>query len=73
MAGSGSPCRHDLRYRETGTDDWAVVGAWASGTLASSITGLEPNTSYQVQVLARNGEGNGGWSGTGSGTTGSEL
>ncbi len=58
---------YDLQYRK-GTDsytDWAHSGTGTSAT----ITGLDPGTSYDVQVKAKNAEGESGWSPAGSATT----
>ena len=58
---------YDLRYREPG-------GAWADGPrnvagTSATLGGLSADTSYQVQVLARNAEGQSDWSASGSGRT----
>ena len=60
---------YDLRYRE------GTSGAWTNGPqnqpgTSATIPGLTESTSYQVQVLARNAEGNSPWSLPGSGQTG---
>ena len=59
---------YDVQYR-AGTS-----GAWSDGShigtaLTAILTGLEEDTSYQVQVRATNAEGTGGWSASGSGST----
>ena len=59
---------YDLRYRETG-------GSWTDGPenvagRSASIGGLVADTEYEVQVLARNDEGESGWSPSGGGHTG---
>ena len=70
-ANSGPPVtEYDLRYRES-------AGAWADGPAkvpgrSSSVGGLEADTAYDVQVLARNAEGESGWSASGSGRTNAE-
>ena len=62
---------YDVQYRKgtTGTfTDWPHTGTATSTT----ITGLEPNTSYEVQVRAKNEEneeGTGPWSDSGTGKT----
>ena len=60
---------YDLRYREGGSGSWTNGPPNVSGTSAT-ISGLTESTSYQVQVLARNAEGNSPWSLPGSGQTG---
>ena len=59
---------YDLRYKKTG-------GSWTDGPenvagRTASIGGLVANTEYEVQVLARNDEGESGWSQSGRGITG---
>ena len=60
----------DLQYRR------GTSGSWTDGpqdvpgtTLDRTITGLEMNTQYQVQVRATNDEGDSPWSPPGSGRT----
>ena len=63
---------YDVQYREgtTGTfTEWVHTGTAKTTT----ITGLTAGTSYQVQVLAKNDEGTGAWSATGSGTTAANV
>ena len=60
---------YDLRYR-AGTS-----GSWTDGPqdrpgASASIASLTAGTSYQVQVRATNAEGDGPWSASGSGSTG---
>ena len=60
---------YDVQYR-TGTS-----GAWTDAghdgtTLTTTLTGLTPDASYQVQVRASNDEGDGAWSDSGTATTG---
>ena len=59
---------YDLRYRAKGGREWTVppsVGA----VLSRTITGLEAETTYSVQVRAVSSEGAGEWSDSGEGTT----
>ena len=60
---------YDLRYREGTTGAWTNGPPNVSGT-STTISGLTESTSYQVQVLARNAEGESPWSLPGSGQTG---
>ncbi len=56
---------YDVRYRETGTTDWARQdNAWRTrgGALEYTISGLTANTEYDVQVRAVNSNGDGAWS-----------
>ena len=59
---------YDLQYREGTSGSWTGPQS-VSGTSAT-IPGLTESTSYQVQVLARNAEGDSPWSPSGSGQTG---
>ena len=60
---------YDLRYREGTNGSWINGPQNVSGTSAT-IGSLTEGTSYQVQVLARNAEGDSPWSLPGSGQTG---
>ena len=60
---------YDLRYREGTGGSWINGPQNVSGTSAT-IGSLTEGTSYQVQVLARNAEGDSPWSLPGSGQTG---
>ena len=63
---------YDIQYRAGATGaftDWAHAGTATTAT----ITGLSADTAYQVQVLARNAEGAGGWSAAGEGRTEAEA
>ena len=66
---------YDLRYCPTGSScddetgtDWSAHDHTGTGTTAT-ITGLDANTEYAVQVRASNAEGAGPWSPSGTGTT----
>ncbi len=49
---------------------WTVqTDAWTSGSLAYTISSLDENTSYDIQVRAENAEGTGDWSDSVKGTT----
>ena len=59
---------YDVQYREGTTG--AFTDANFTGTATNTtLTGLTAGTSYQVQVRAKNAEGTGAWSTSGSGTT----
>ena len=63
----------DHRLRRAGTGR-APAGAGATGATpraatTATLSSLSENTSYQVQVRARNDEGTGDWSDSGTGTT----
>ena len=60
---------YDLQYREGTGGSWTTGPQNVSGTSAT-IGSLTEGTSYQVQVLARNAEGDSPWSLPGSGQTG---
>ena len=59
---------YDLEYRQGTSGSWITGPQNVSGTSAT-ITGLTANTSYQVQVLATNADGDSPWSPSGSGRT----
>ena len=58
---------YDVQYREAGGsfNDWPHTG---TGT-TTTITGLTANTRYEVQVRARNAQGESSWSPSVTGTT----
>ncbi len=58
---------YDVQYRATGGsfNDWSHIGPG----LSTTITGLMPETPYEVQVRATNDEGTSDWSPSGNGTT----
>ena len=59
---------YKLRYRQGG--GWTAHAHSGTGTRAT-IASLTPSTAYEVQVRALNADGDGAWSASGSGTTGS--
>ena len=60
---------YDVQYRAGGGD---FTDADYSGTgTSTTISGLQSDTQYQVQVRAKNDEGTGEWSDSGTGQTGS--
>ena len=60
---------YDLEYRQGTSGSWTNGPQDVSGTSAT-IGSLTAGTSYQVQVLATNAEGDSPWSPSGSGQTG---
>ena len=53
---------YDMRYRTRGNNHWKDHDFDSEGsTTKTTITGLAPNTTHQVQVRARNDEGKGQW------------
>ena len=69
-ANAGRPriTSYDLQYREGTSGPWTDGPQNVTGT-SRTIPNLNSDTDYQVQVLARNAEGESGWSGPGSGRT----
>ena len=59
---------YDYRYGTDGSR-WTTVANPASTATEVEIDELEPDTEYQVQVLARNDEGSSDWSESGRATT----
>ena len=59
---------YDVQYRPRDTGSFR---SWShnSAERSATITRLIPDSTYQVQVLARNAEGASGWSPSGTGTT----
>ena len=73
--GGATITAYDLRHIRSDAPDkaeanWTVVApAWTSGSLEYTITGLEDDTQYDVQVRAVNSVGSGPWSGSATGIT----
>ena len=59
---------YDLQYRKGTTGNFADGPQDVTG-LTDTITGLDADSLYQVQVRASNDEGDSGWSSAGSGST----
>ena len=59
---------YDLRYRVGNSGSFTNAGYDGTAT-GHTITGLTADTSYQVQVRAKNGNGNGPWSAPGTAAT----
>ena len=60
---------YNVRYRAAGDTTWIDHSFTGTGT-STTIPGLSPSTTYEVQVQASNNEGTSEWSETGSGETG---
>ena len=75
MTGKPAITDYDVRWFK-GTADPAQDSQWTehdhdgTGT-RTTITGLDPASTYRVQVRAENADGEGGWSASGQGSTGS--
>ena len=59
---------YDVQYREGTTGNWTTHAHSGIGR-ATTIPGLEENTGYQVQVMAKSPEGGSSWSDSGMGST----
>ena len=60
---------YDYQYKETSSSSWTVVDNTTITATSVTIPSLNPVTSYDVQVRARNADGPSGWSDTGTGST----
>ena len=65
---TGPAITYNLRYRKSSEVSWSSA-TYADSAISTTLTGLAPGTSYEVQVLAKNTEGDGPWSESGTGTT----
>ncbi len=70
-AGRPAITGYSLHYRKQGATDWTPVNITGTVT-GTTITGLEPGTTYEVQVAATNNEGTSPWSETGAASTRSD-
>ena len=59
---------YDVQYRLQGASEWTSHAFTGAKTVAE-IPGLESDATYEARVRARNAEGEGAWSETGSGRT----
>ena len=60
---------YDLRYRINGSSDAFTDASYDGTETSASLTGLDLDTTYEVQVRASNDEGTGEWSDSGTGAT----
>ncbi|MCY3712615.1 MAG: fibronectin type III domain-containing protein [Gemmatimonadetes bacterium] len=67
-AGKPDISGYDVQYRASGETAWTAHAFTGTGT-STTISSLSSGTTYQVQVKAKNAEGNSGWSTAGSGDT----
>ena len=65
---TGPAITYNLRYRKSSEASW-TSSTYAGTETSTTLTGLAPGTSYEVQVLAKNREGDGPWSEAGTGRT----
>ena len=72
LAGVPATTDYDVRYRAKGPHNW-ISHPFDGSVPGTVISGLEPGTIYEVQVLARNDEGESPWSESGIGITGPAL
>ena len=59
---------YGLQYRVQGASNWTVMTAAVPGT-STTLSGMPDNTTYEVQVRARNVNGSSPWSPSGEGAT----
>ncbi len=59
---------YDVRYKKTADSAW-LPWSHTDATTGTTITGLDAAAEYEVQVLARNAEGDSLWSSSGTETT----
>ena len=65
MAGKPPVTDYDLRYRQASTTAWTLHAMGTTTATSTTLTGLEGGRGYEVQVLARNHEGDSPWSDSG--------
>ena len=59
---------YNLQYRKNNEVNWTAA-TYAGIATNTTLTGLASGTTYDVQVMAKNDEGDGPWSNSGSATT----
>ena len=59
---------YNLQYRKNNEVNWTPT-TYAGTDTNTTLTGLTPGTTYDVQVMAKNSEGDSPWSNSGSATT----
>ncbi len=68
----GAAADYTVNYRVTGTAAWTTAST-AVATTSYTVTGLQPSTSYDFQVIPTNGTGSGPASGTITVSTGAAF
>ena len=61
---------YNIQYRVSGSSAAFTVDSTTHGSFPATLSGLSPATAYEVQVRAVNADGNGAWSASATGTTG---
>ena len=59
---------YNLQYRKNNEVNWTAA-TYADTETSTTLTGLTTGTTYDVQVMAKNTDGDGAWSNSGSATT----
>ena len=59
---------YNLQYRKNNEVNWTTA-TYAGTETSTTLTGLTAGTPYDVQVMAKNADGDGPWSNSGSATT----
>ena len=57
---------YDLRYRISGETDWTDAASVSGSATSTTLSGLQPGTTYQIQVRAQNRRGESPWSDSGT-------
>ena len=68
MTGKPAISDYDVQYKKSADSTWTSHSFTGTGT-TTTITGLDEGTEYDVQVMAKNDEGDSAWSDSGSANT----
>ena len=63
---------YNLQYRKNNEVNWTAA-TYADTETSTTLTGLTSGTTYDVQVMAKNNDGDGPWSNSGSATTAANV